>query len=131
VRWLPHTNDSAWLYDRMSGLLQQLNERFWRFELTDLEPLQLARYPVGGAYDWHVDLGPGRASLRKLSVSIQLSPPDTYDGGDLEFPDVVGPVTRAQGSAIVFPSHLRHRVTAVTRGERWSVVGWFVGPPFR
>lgn len=131
VRWLPRSEASEWLYQRMNALLQQLNERFWRFDLVDLEPLQVARYADGGHYDWHMDLGPGQATLRKLSLSVQLSVGADYAGGDLEFPDVVGPITRDQGSAIVFPSYLRHRVTPVTRGERWSVVGWFVGPPYR
>ena len=131
VSWLPRDPSTEWLYQRVNALLQQLNDRFWRAELADLEVLQLARYGVGDHYDWHIDLGPGRATLRKLSVSVQLSAPQSYDGGDLEFPDVVGPVTRAQGAAVVFPSYLRHRVTPITRGERWSLVGWFVGPPWR
>lgn len=131
VRWLPRDDASEWLYGRMNAILQQLNQRFWRFDLVDLEVLQLARYGVGGHYDWHLDLGPGPATLRKLSLSIQLSDPASYDGGDLEFTDVVGPISRDRGAAVVFPSYLRHRVTTVSRGERWSVVGWFVGPPYR
>ncbi len=131
VRWLPRDEDTEWLHARIQGLAQQLNERFWRFDLTDMEPFQVAHYAPGDDYGWHTDLGPGQASLRKLTVVVQLSDPADYDGGGLEFPDVVGPITRQRGSAVVFPAYLRHRVLPVTRGERWSVAGWFVGPPFR
>ena len=60
-------------------------------------------------------------SRRKLSVSVQLSRPEEYEGGDLQFMVVGGyePVT-AIGSAITFPSYLLHRVTPVTKGTRWG-----------
>lgn len=131
VRWLPRSASNEWLHTRIQGLGQQLNARFFDFALTDMEPFQVARYAGQGEYGWHMDLGPGRATLRKLTVVIQLSDPDDYEGGDLEFPDVVGPIARQQGAAVVFPSYLRHRVHPVTHGERWSLASWFVGPPFR
>jgi PKHD-type hydroxylase len=37
---------------------------------------------------------------------------------------------RQIGTAVIFPSHLYHRVTPVTAGTRRSLVAWFVGPPF-
>ena len=34
-------------------------------------------------------------------------------------------------SVIVFPSHVYHQVTPVTKGTRYSLVGWNLGYPFR
>ncbi len=131
VRWLTHGHDTAWLYERIGMLVHSLNGQHWRFDLGGIEAIQVARYPVGGTYDWHVDLGPGQASLRKLSVTIQLSESDAYEGGDLEFPDGPERLARNRGDAVVFPSFMHHRIAPVTAGERWSVVAWVVGTPFR
>ncbi|MCO4773650.1 MAG: 2OG-Fe(II) oxygenase [Deltaproteobacteria bacterium] len=131
VRWLAHDDETAWLYDRLAMLVHTLNGQHWRFDLGGLEPIQVARYPAGGTYDWHVDLGPGQASLRKLSVTVQLSEADAYEGGDLQFPDGPERLARQRGDAVIFPSFMHHRVAPVTQGERWSVVAWVVGPSFR
>ena len=87
----------------------------------------------GTHYDWHVDnnmltdLPP-----RKLSMSVQLSDPDDYDGGGLEISDgQIVEATDARGAVIVFPSYRVHRVTPVTEGVRRSLVVWANGPAFR
>jgi PKHD-type hydroxylase len=77
--------------------------------------------------------------IRKLSVTVSLSDPSTYDGGNLKFD--FGPhhdgaryhvceEIRPRGSIIVFPSHVYHQVTPVTRGTRYSLVAWNLGNPF-
>ncbi len=96
---------------------------------------QIARYSskVQGHYDWHIDLGTGRFSRRKISLSVQLSAADAYEGGDLEFhlSGLDRVKMRQQGTLIAFPSFLEHRITPVTRGERFSLVAWIDGPPYR
>jgi PKHD-type hydroxylase len=76
--------------------------------------------------------------MRKLSVAIQISDPNDYDGGDFiiqksknsnEFTAINE--FRPRGSVIVFPSIVTHGVMPVTRGVRHSVVCWVVGPKFR
>ena len=37
----------------------------------------------------------------------------------------------AQGGAIVFPSFFHHRVKPVTKGTRYSLVGWVCGQPWK
>ncbi|MGB0178111.1 MAG: 2OG-Fe(II) oxygenase, partial [Owenweeksia sp.] len=83
--------------------------------------------------DWHMDFGAGEISHRKLSMTVQLSDPADYEGGDLEFMINQKVVTapRTRGTVIVFPSFILHRVTPVTKGVRHSVVGWVSGTPFR
>jgi len=111
--------------------LLETNRRHYHYDIAGCEPLQFAEYGVGGEYGEHLDIGPGTASLRKLSASVQLSPPDSYDGGDLKIFGCA-PADRDQGSLIIFPSWSTHRVAPVTRGVRCSLVGWAFGlRPFR
>lgn len=87
----------------------------------------------GGKYDWHHDVDWNSNALfdRKLSVTVQLSDPSDYDGGDFQFAEVENPDGKAIGSVLVFPSYLQHRVFPVTRGTRRSLVAWFSGPRWR
>jgi PKHD-type hydroxylase len=105
----------------------------WNFNLTYLEPLQIGKYSEGGFYNWHNDLIPGKnqEEQRKLSLSLVLSDPSDYEGGDLEFRGADEQPKIGQGSIIVFPSLLDHRVTPVTKGTRYSVVAWMNGPAFK
>jgi len=87
---------------------------------------------VPAHYTWHMDRG-SDITPRKLSIVIQLSSPDQYQGGDLELffaePHVTAP--RGLGDATAFASFVMHRVTPVTRGVRRSLVVWVGGPGFR
>lgn len=120
------------LFSRILLANQQAN---WLFNVDRMENAQINKYPVGGHYNWHVDQDvynrDGSDSQRKLSVSLLLSDPSTYEGGDLLLKKHNGPITRAQGSVIVFPSFVEHTVTPVTSGVRFSAVSWARGPHFR
>lgn len=122
-----------WVFERMSGYIAQANQ-YYNFDLNGFyEPLQLAEYGKGDFFDWHLDFGAGTSSIRKLSLSIQLSNPQDYEGGDLEFRinNKVVKAPRTPGTAIIFPSFIMHRVTEITKGHRRSIVGWVAGPPYR
>jgi PKHD-type hydroxylase len=93
----------------------------------------LAKYVEGDFFDWHLDFGPGESSKRKLSMTIQLSDPSEYEGGDLQFminQNIVS-ASREKGIIVIFPSFILHRVTPITKGTRQSIVGWVSGPPYR
>ena len=72
--------------------------------------------------------------VRKLSMSVLLN--DNFEGGAFEFATygkedcIITPIEVEAGSVIVFPSWMEHRVAPVTKGIRYSLVTWFVGPPF-
>ena len=116
----------------------------WKYNIVAAESCQITRYTKDGFYNWHQDgIGshpetfnrPGdkflHGNTRKLSMSIVLN--DEYEGGDFEIFNLIpeSEVPRLQeGSIIVFPSFMEHRVTPVTKGTRYSLVAWFVGPPF-
>ena len=135
VAFVPQTNESAATYRLIRRHVPKINADHFGFELTGFgEHLQYARYASGkGHYDWHVDSGPDVTSLRKLSIIVQLTDEAEYDGGDVEFqgPGAITRLPRKQGTLAVFSPFLLHRVTAVTRGERKSLVAWITGPPFR
>lgn len=117
----------------------------WNYEVVGLGTLSILRYDTDGHFNWHVDVlnydrtdygSLGEHLERKLSVTVNLSDPDTYEGGDLEFLNGVGqlltqPELRERGSVVVFPSTIGHRVTPITAGVRYALVGWMVGPPLR
>jgi PKHD-type hydroxylase len=129
--------DSAWIFRRITDAVIGLNNQFWKYDLTMIESLQFTRYQCsdgGQHYGRHLDtLFHKTGSMRKLSFSVQLSDPDSYDGGDLVFhygaDGVAAP--RTQGTTVFFPSWMLHEVTPVTQGTRYSLVGWVHGPNFR
>jgi PKHD-type hydroxylase len=142
VAWLDDVAGAEWVMDRMIGLVAAANRNGFGFDLTDFgESAQVARYGAEreGHFDWHSDIGakkPGAdtwASKRKLTVVVQLSDPQDYEGGTLQLrPDSnVTDAPRLRGLATVFPSFVLHRVTPVTAGTRWSLTLWAHGPAFR
>lgn len=125
---------NSWIFQRLSALAEHANFEIYGFDILGIyEPLQLAEYRKGDFFQWHMDFGPGENSSRKLSLTVQLSDPDGYEGGDLQFMvnDRAIDAPRARGSVIIFPSFGLHRVTPVTKGRRRSIVGWFSGIPYR
>jgi predicted 2-oxoglutarate/Fe(II)-dependent dioxygenase YbiX len=96
-----------------------------------LERPQLLRYtsPSRG-YNWHIDLGQGEASTRKISISICLN--EDFVGGELLFfSDELYKLKLPLGKCIAFPSFLSHKVLPVRQGVRWALVAWISGEPFR
>jgi predicted 2-oxoglutarate/Fe(II)-dependent dioxygenase YbiX len=125
----------AWLYERLWSAAQECNRLFFCVDIAGVETnVQLARYDSAslGFYDWHTDFA-GIRPLRKISISIQLSRAEDYDGGDLELMYGIQPqkLDRKRGTLIAFPSFMLHRVTPVTRGTRWSLVAWILGARWR
>ncbi len=138
IFWIPKTDQWGDLYHKIMELVARANKDFFNFDISSLtENLQYTEYEqeYDGRYDWHFDIGNGTLNCgRKLSVSIQLTDPSEYEGGELQFSldgdrQVIS--EKDQGSMVIFPSYLRHRVTPVTHGKRCSLVTWITGPPFR
>lgn len=134
VMFIDNTKENEWLYNKLAGLTVNCNnERYWFDILGFHHELQLTKYVEGDFFDWHLDFGAGEISARKLSVTMQLSDPDDYEGGDLQFMinQKIVNAPREKGTIIIFPSFINHRVTPITKGVRQSIVGWVSGPPYR
>jgi PKHD-type hydroxylase len=133
VCWITKTVRNRWIYERLFDAVRDANKEFFKMDLTEIiEDIQYTEYTAdeNGHYDWHDDHGPGEHSRRKLSVSVQLTDPSTYEGCDLIFDDDEK-AARAMGSCTVFPSYKRHKVTPITKGTRHALVLWIHGPPLR
>jgi len=133
IFWLPKNEEFFPIYDLLFKHIIKCNNEFYHFRLSEIiENIQYTVYDASdqGYYDWHLDMGPGKAR-RKLSLVCQLSDPSEYEGGELQIHN--GQVTvpeKEKGVIILFPSYLLHRVTPVTKGTRRSLVLWIDGPAF-
>jgi PKHD-type hydroxylase len=124
-------DDNNWLYDKIGMLAMMVNANRYKFEIQGFQyKLQLSKYENTEFIDWHSDFGVGESSIRKLSISIQLSDPSEYEGGDFQLIGDIS-VPKEKGTAIIFPSFVTHRVAPVTSGCRMSIVGWIAGPCYR
>lgn len=124
---LSRTPETAWLFDRLDALFAEAAPRFEVTVDPVFEEIQVVRYGVGDHFQtWHSDAGTDRHFRRQLSLSVELSDPGDHDGGLLEIaPGTVGaPRSLPIGAARLFLSRAIHRVTPVTRGERWALVAW-------
>jgi len=135
ISWIPFKTMPE-MYKVIERTMKQVNGNHFGFEGVQLsEYAQFTEYPKGGFYDWHMDAdvnGLHEPPVRKISMTILLSPQNEFEGGDLEFMTHGNkPPQLLQGQAIFFASFLRHRVARVKKGIRRSLVMWFGGPPFK
>ena len=119
--------------------VKKANEIQYHYNITKFTPCQFARYNVGDFYDYHQDSGHSKIDYeketRKLSMTVQLSDPETYEGGEFYFYhgtlEGIEPPIQKQGSILIFDSRMWHRVAPVTKGVRYSLVSWTSGPSFQ
>ena len=135
IKWLPFDSKWEWVIDKIMSQVTEANNTIWNFELKSIiDNIQYTEYEGnGGHYDWHLDIGPGSISHRKISIVIQLSDPDDYVGGDLQI--MTGSeyttIPRGKGNVVIFPSFLLHRVVPLTSGNRKSLVLWVGGGHYK
>ena len=145
--------DPVWIYRELHPLVHEANANAgWNFQWDFSESCQFTKYVKGQYYDWHCDSWdrpyqrkegePDHGKIRKLSVTVTLSDPKEYKGGELEFdfrnldPDKPRKPVKCKeilpkGSLVVFPSDVWHRVCPVKKGSRYSLVIWNLGWPFK
>ena len=125
--------NDRWIYKEIQPYIHQANiNAGWNFEWDYSESCQFTKYKLNQYYDWHCDSwdkpyvepGPTQGKIRKLSVTVSLSSPKDYKGGELEFdlrdkdPDKKPNILKCKeilpkGSLVVFPSFVWHRVCPV------------------
>jgi PKHD-type hydroxylase len=155
--WIP---TSHWIGGFLWHYIQRANRENFLYDLTNIdgEKIQFTYYDAGDYYHWHNDAGLSLCrkptsvgnsdiqnvaddfihknceSIRKLSIVVQLSDPDEYEGGNLQIMDERGKsyiAPRTKGTIIIFDSRSQHRVLKVKSGLRKSLVAWVVGPRWR
>jgi PKHD-type hydroxylase len=134
VVFLPPTPTMSPIYARLTDIVNHLNDQFFKFDLFSFgEQLQFTEYNApDGNYNWHMDRATG-IMTRKLSIGVQLSDENDYEGGDFQIYRNEEPINlpRKRGTLLAFPSYIVHRVSDVTKGTRHSLVGWINGKPFK
>jgi PKHD-type hydroxylase len=89
-------------------------------------------YSGGQAFGTHIDnavriqKGTGFRVRSDLSITVFLSSPDDYDGGELTIETAFGvqQVKLPAGHAVLYPSSSLHRVEPVTSGQRVASFFW-------
>lgn len=96
-----------------------------------IQPFRFCRYEQGMFYGDHVDLPSmgeqsGSPMRTDLSMTVFLTSPDEYEGGQLVIHDESGKrkIRGAAGDAILYPSNRVHSVETVTRGSRLVAISW-------
>lgn len=90
----------------------------------------IARYTSGMGYGQHMDdaiMGPRGGQYRPdVSVTVFLSAPESYQGGELVIHTDVGEQSfkLPAGQVLCYPSGSLHAVAEVTAGERLVAVTW-------
>ena len=134
ISWIPFSKMTD-MYKDIDKIMQATNRNHFGFDgMTINEMAQYTEYPEGGFYEWHVDNDVNcqhEPPVRKISMTLLLSPESEFEGGDLELM-AEGKIAKIkQGHAVFFASFIRHRVKPVIRGRRQSLVMWFGGTPFK
>ena len=152
-------DSSTWVGGFVWHYIMRANRENFMYDIEGLDSneIQYTQYQKGEYYDWHIDDNINRCMIndklltsddnhgeniailngeyvRKLSFSIQLSDPEDYEGGELEFlcgNDEAFFAPNKKGTIIIFDSRTQHRVCKVTKGVRKSLVGWVVGPRWK
>lgn len=130
-RQVPDTEASLALSRRIT---EHLSQNILLTEMAGLKrsfPFRFSRHDVGAIYGDHTDNGymgtPPNEMRIDLSMTVFLSDPASYDGGELvinadSMPDVV---KLPAGGAVLYSGDTLHRVNVVTRGCRWAAITWF------
>ena len=135
IKWLYCNEENKWLFKKMKKYVKEANNAMWNFDIVGFgEAFQLGTYVSNnkGHYDWHLDCD-STNPFRKISLSVQLTDPSEYEGGELQLytKKNIQTLPKTKGAAIFFPSFLLHQVTPVTKGKRMSLVAWVTGPQFK
>ena len=141
--------NDPWIINELRPLVKISNkESNWNFEYSRNEDVQFTEYKKNQFYGFHADDSPtpfnNKGALtgltRKLSMSVNLTDPSKYKGGDFVFKiptgdgkyeEVIPEGFKEKGSVVVFPSYVIHTVKPVMKGKRNSLVMWTCGKPFQ
>lgn len=128
-------NWDEWIPGILHNMFVVANEAYFQYDICTFDSkIQTTIYEEGDHYDWHTDANRPTGSYyngkeRKLSITLCLSDPEEYTGGELEFKyhHLNQSLKLDKGEAIIFPSWLPHRVAPIKSGKRISLVAWMNG----
>lgn len=115
------------IYEKVSSIVMGVNAENYQFDLDGPVTLYVVHYPPGGFIKSHGDALSNMTEKRKLTISVQLSKPNDYIGGELMLYHPVVEASRKQGDMTLFPSIRFHEVMFMKNGDRYALIGWFEG----
>ena len=123
--------------DKMFRMITDVNHNYYGFNLFQERPLGINfnNYSEDkNEYPYHRDCNsPGTCCDSKLTVILNISK-DFYEGGDFSLffgYDKTMPELHEQGTLLIFPSYIYHKVSPVTAGTRTTISTWIQGPNFQ
>ena len=138
VNFLDYDGPVGSLLKRTADVLRSCSIKFFGSYINNFEDIQYAEYKKGDYFKWHQDVSSSKNTHinRDMSASLILSKKSDYKGGSLQFllPENIlnednkikphDAQNQEQGTLIVFPSLLIHRVTKILSGKRSSLILW-------
>jgi hypothetical protein len=129
-RYIPFLVDYSWIYERIIKTVNEANEIYYKFNISVIKSLQILEFNQNSSFNWHLDLGKGEYSTRKLSFIIFLSANDDYQGGQLKWNPELDVSIQQQGVIAMYPSFMVSKIETVTSGKAYYLLGWADGPAF-
>lgn len=134
VTWVDPSEETRFIYEKLTRVTEYFNGWF-NYDLEYIETAQFTTYQINQHYSTHKDMGYDTAYSRKLSLVLQLTDEDEYEGGELclystsiKNPEIM---KKKRGRIVGFPSWMLHEVKPVTKGTRHSLVAWVHGAKFK
>jgi predicted 2-oxoglutarate/Fe(II)-dependent dioxygenase YbiX len=109
-----------------------VNHEIWKYDITHSNQSEFLMYDVKGKYETHVDTFHAQSNeTRKLTILVFLN--DDFEGGKFYIANGYKRTYPEQkkGTVLIFPSFMPHGVEPITKGVRYSIVTWMVGPYFK
>lgn len=140
TNFMYYDDNTQWLFKKLCEKASEANAEYFKFDITNISNLQFTEYDESyqGEFKKHIDvfwINNDPHYHRKLTLILQLSDPETYEGGDFQFYGVHNypnpSYLRQRGTVFIFPCFLEHVVMPVTKGTRYSLAGWIEGPKWK
>lgn len=111
-----------------SVLIENYKSIYSPLNYSSISELQYIEYIKGDFFKRHSDVVHSDAEDRRvLTMSINLSEPDEYEGGELVVYDKDGSkhvLSKTKGSFIIIPAFMDHEAKIVTSGKRKVLICW-------
>lgn len=136
-------------YNKVTWDIAKMFCKDYDYTINGQTGLRMFKYEEGGHFVWHTDAQNG-LDVDQVTITIQLSKPEDYDGGNFLFGSLDGnahivdyadmewgserlerdmkinhTLTKERGTVCIYDSRNWHKVTPVTRGCRYGMINWF------
>lgn len=128
---------SFWMYDKLLPIFNAANTSMFNFDIDCIpDPLQYSiETESKESYPFHQDIGSFSQNNRKLTMIVQLSDPQEYEGGEHQIMinghDDYFNIPKEKGLVLVFPTFLMHRTKPIIKGSKKTLTLWAGGRAFR